>query len=155
MPLTPPQRKSADPKPESKQAENAPSSSQVLPRPTASKAQLAQVARSSSNKLAPAETQPVDEQFLRDLMSANLADVESQLELQLEGRTAVDHIPDGLSTLSQYLLYIDSNCWITLFRWLPGKLYDPMQLELLWFANISALLLLSRILRDSDALSFC
>ena len=104
VPLTPPQRKSADPKPESKQAENAPSSSQVLPRPTASKAQLAQVARSSSNELAPAETQPVDEQFLRDLMSANLADVESQLELQLEGRTAVDHIPDGLSTLSQYLL---------------------------------------------------
>ena len=107
MPLTPPQRKSADPKLEPKQAENAPSSSQVLPRPTASKAQLAQVARSSSNELAPAETQPVDEQFLRDLMSANLslADVESQLELQLEGRTAVDHIPDGLSTLSQYLLY--------------------------------------------------
>ena len=66
---------------------------------------LAQVARSSSNELAPAETQPVDEQFLRDLMSANLADVESQLEIQLEGRTAVDHIPNGLSTLSQYLLY--------------------------------------------------
>ena len=43
--------------------------------------------------------------FLRDLMSANLADIESQLEIQLEGRTAVDHIPDGLSTLSQYLLY--------------------------------------------------
>ena len=38
-------------------------------------------------------------------MSANLADVESQLELQLEGRTAVDHIPDGLSALSQYLFY--------------------------------------------------
>ena len=56
-------------------------------------------------ELAPAETQPVDEQFLRDLMSANVADVESQLEIQLEGRTAVDHIPDGLSTLSQYLLY--------------------------------------------------
>ena len=91
--------------PESKQAENAPSSSQLLPRPTASKAPLAQVARSSSNELAPAETQPVDEQFLRDLMSANLADVESQLEIQLEGRTAVDHIPNGLSTLSQYLLY--------------------------------------------------
>ena len=51
------------------------------------------------------ETQPVDEQFLRDLMSANLADIESQLELQLQGRTAVDHIPEGLSTLSQYLLY--------------------------------------------------
>ena len=45
VPLTPPQHKSADPKPESKQAENAPSSSQVLPRPTASKAQLAQVVR--------------------------------------------------------------------------------------------------------------
>ena len=28
-----------------------------------------------------------------------------------------------------------------------------MRLELLWFANTSALLLLSRILRDSDALS--
>ena len=105
VPLTPPQRKTADPKPESKKAENAPSSSQLLPRPTASKAPLAQVARSSSNELAPAETQPVDEQFLRDLMSANLADIESQLEIQLEGRTAVDHIPDGLSTLSQYLLY--------------------------------------------------
>ena len=98
VPLTPPQRKTADPKLESKQAENAPSSSQLLPRPTASKAPLAQVARSSSNELAPAETQPVDEQFLRDLMSANLADVESQLEIQLEGRTAVDHIPNGLST---------------------------------------------------------
>ena len=85
VPLTPPQRKTADPQLESKQAENAPSSSQLLPRPTASKAPLAQVARSSSNELAPAETQPVDEQFLRDLMSANLADVESQLEIQLEG----------------------------------------------------------------------
>ena len=68
---------SADPKPVSKPAQNAPSSSQVPPRPTASKAQLANVARSSSNELAPVETQPVDEQFLRDLMSANLADVES------------------------------------------------------------------------------
>eukprot|EP00439_Symbiodinium_sp_Y106_P000425 s10455_g1.t1 len=66
VPLTPPQRKTADPKPESKQAENAPSSSQLLPRPTASKAPLARVARSSSNELAPAETQPVDEQILRD-----------------------------------------------------------------------------------------
>ena len=48
---------------------------------------------------------------------------------------------------------------VTLFLtnglWLPGKLYDPMQLELLWFENINALLLLSGILRDSDALSFC
>ena len=88
-------------------------------------------------------------------MSANLADVESQLEIQLEGRTAVDHIPDGLSTLSQYLLYrqqlLDN---LNNGLWLPGKLCDPMRLELLWFANTSALLLLSRILRDSDALSF-
>ena len=47
----------------------------------------------------------VDEQFLKDLMSANIHDVSSQLEIQLEGRSAVDHIPKGLSTLSPFLLY--------------------------------------------------
>ena len=47
----------------------------------------------------------VDEQFLKDLMSADVEDVSSQLEIQLQGRTAVDHIPEGLSTLSQSLLY--------------------------------------------------
>ena len=88
-----------------KPAQSALSPTLRPPRPTVGKAQLAKVAGSSSNELAPVETQPVDEQFLRDLMSANLADVESQLELQLQGKTAVDHIPEGLSTLSQYLLY--------------------------------------------------
>ena len=38
-------------------------------------------------------------------MSADIANVSSQLDIQLQGRTAVDHIPEGLSTLSQYLLY--------------------------------------------------
>ena len=42
---------------------------------------------------------------MKDLLSADVADVSSQLDLQLQGRTAVDHIPEGLSTLSQYLLY--------------------------------------------------
>ena len=105
VPSTPPQRKSTEAKPVLKPAQSAPSPTPQPPRPTVDKAQLAKVAGSSSNELAPVETQPVDEQFLRDLMSANLADVESQLEIQLQGRTAVDHIPEGLSTVSQYLLY--------------------------------------------------
>ena len=42
---------------------------------------------------------------MKDLMSADIADVSTQLEIQLQGRTAVDHIPEGLSTLNQYLLY--------------------------------------------------
>ena len=58
--------------------------------------------------LTGAETQlakNVDEQFMRDLMSADIHDISSQLDIQLEGRSAVDHIPKGLSTLSQFLLY--------------------------------------------------
>ncbi|OLP75772.1 hypothetical protein AK812_SmicGene44381 [Symbiodinium microadriaticum] len=47
----------------------------------------------------------VDEQFLKDLMSADILYILSQLDIQLEGRSAVDHIPKGLSTLSQFLLY--------------------------------------------------
>ena len=85
----------------SKPTQAAPSPTPRPPRPTVSQAQLEKVPGSSSNELAPVETQPVDEQFLRDLMSANLTDVESQLELQLQGRTAVDHIPqESVSSLS-------------------------------------------------------
>ena len=59
-------------------------------------------AQSSTHKVQLAMT---DEQFLQGLMTADLRDVESQLELLLQGRTATDHIPKGLSTLSQFLLY--------------------------------------------------
>ena len=47
----------------------------------------------------------VDEQFLKDLMSADILDILSQLDIQLEGRSAVDHIPKGLSTAAKFLLY--------------------------------------------------
>ena len=46
-----------------------------------------------------------DEQFLQGQMTADLHDVESQLELLLQGATATDHVPKGLSTLSQFLLH--------------------------------------------------
>ena len=77
-----------------------------------------------------APEQAVDEQFLHELMVANLEDVESQLELLLHGRSAVDHIPKGLSTLTQYLLYrqqlLESNgTWImadwSAVRTTPGR----------------------------------
>ena len=111
VPLTPPQRKSADPKPESKQAENAPSSSHgryflVQLRAKLSWHRLQGHLATSWLLRRPSQlTNSFFETLCRPIRSANLADVESQLELQLEGRTAVDHIPDGLSTLSQYLLY--------------------------------------------------
>ena len=51
------------------------------------------------------DAKTVDEHFLKDLLSAEIADISFQLDIQLQGRTAVDHIPQGLSTVSQYLLY--------------------------------------------------
>ena len=38
-------------------------------------------------------------------MTAGLSEVESQLELLLQGKGATDHIPKALSTLTQFLLY--------------------------------------------------
>ncbi|CAE7486218.1 unnamed protein product, partial [Symbiodinium sp. KB8] len=69
----------------------------VAPAPAVPKATLTGAESQSAKN--------VDEQFLKDLLSADVHDISSQLEIQLEGRTAVDHIPKGLSTLSQFLLY--------------------------------------------------
>ena len=47
----------------------------------------------------------VDEEFLHQLMIAERADVQNQLDVIMEGIRPKDHIPKGLSTLSQFLLY--------------------------------------------------
>ena len=52
----------------------------------------------------PKVTLPGADAQLAGLMSADIHDISSQLDIQLEGRTAVDHIPKGLSALSQFLL---------------------------------------------------
>ena len=67
-----------------------------------------QTAKQPAKSSSPAQSSSdamTDEQFLQGLMTANLHDVENQLELLLQGRTATDHVPKGLSTLSQFLLY--------------------------------------------------
>ena len=71
--------------------------------------QAAQKLSSPGAYVQAVDAKNVDEQFLKDLMSAEAHDVSSQLEIQLEGRTAVVHIPKGLSTLSQYLPYYTGN----------------------------------------------
>ena len=73
------------------------------PRQTAKQpAKSTSPAQSSTDQAQLAMT---DEQFLQGLMTANLHDAENQLELLLQGRTATDHVPKGLSTLSQFLLH--------------------------------------------------
>ena len=74
-----------------------------FPRETARQpAKSTSPAQSSTHQAQLAMT---DEQFLQGLMTADLHDLESQLELLLQGATATDHVPKGLSTLSQFLLY--------------------------------------------------
>ena len=90
--------------------------SQIRPRPQVPaplqvsfqaplRAQRQAVPLARSTAVSAVDAKSVDEHFLKDLMSAQIAEVSSQLDIQLKGRTAVDHIPEGLSTLSQYLLY--------------------------------------------------
>ena len=50
-------------------------------------------------------TQRVDEEFLHQLMTAERADVQSQLDVIMEGIGPTDHVPKGLSSLSLFLLY--------------------------------------------------
>ena len=43
--------------------------------------------------------QRIDEDFLHQLMTAGLGDVQNQLDVMMEGIGLADHIPKGLSTL--------------------------------------------------------
>ena len=73
-----------------------------VPKHTAKQpARITAPAQSSTDQAQLAVT---DEHFLQGLMTADLSEVESQLELLLQGKGATDHIPKGLSTLTQFLL---------------------------------------------------
>ena len=61
--------------------------------------------RVSGQGSSPTTAQQIDEDFLHQLMSAELGDVQNQLDVIMEGIGATDLIPKGLSTLSQFLLY--------------------------------------------------
>ena len=87
--------------------------------------------------------QRVDEEFLHQLMTAERADVQSQLDVIMEGIGPTDHVSKGLSTLSQFLLYCQQllnnpglGLWIVAdWKALRTKAGEPPS-----FANISGLL---------------